>query len=54
LPFISDLPVQDYGEDNQFASLSGECFEVEDLEYTYRVCPFDYCEQKPKHGGGTR
>jgi len=46
---------KDFGPDDVFASIANQCFEHSDLEYTYKLCAFDYCEQKPKHGGsGTR
>ena len=46
---------KDFGTDDTFAPLANQCFEFNDLEYTYKMCAFDYCEQKPLHGGsGTR
>merc|ERR1719427_2262219 len=42
---------KDHGEDNVFAVLSGQCFSLTDNEYTYKMCPFDHCSQRGKHGG---
>jgi len=42
---------KDFGPDDVFASIANQCFEYSDLEYTYKMCAFDYCAQKPKHGG---
>lgn len=43
---------RDYGPDDAFSPLDGQCFEYPDNEYIYIVCPFDKSTQKPKHGGG--
>ena len=42
---------KDFGPDDTFAPLANQCFEYNDLEYTYKMCAFDYCAQKPLHGG---
>jgi len=41
----------DTGDNHAFGPLSGQCFEYTDNEYTYKMCAFDHCSQRGKHGG---
>ncbi|GMR63029.1 hypothetical protein PMAYCL1PPCAC_33224, partial [Pristionchus mayeri] len=40
----------DFGADLAWAPLKGKCSELEMGEYVYKLCPFDRCTQKEKHG----
>lgn len=42
---------RDYGEDNVFASMDGECYQYTDLEYVYSLCMFGRTTQSSKMGG---
>ncbi|CAG9853820.1 unnamed protein product [Phyllotreta striolata] len=47
---IQSYLTKDFGYEEEFAPLEGQCFEYDDHEYTYRLCPFDRATQQPKSG----
>ena len=43
---------KDYGPDDVFRALKGQCISKDSGEYTYELCWMDKTTQKPKNGGG--
>lgn len=42
----------DVGPNNEFASMIDKCFEYEDREYIYKMCPFEKTVQRSKSNSG--
>lgn len=42
----------DVGPNGEFSSMIEKCFEMEDREYIYKLCPFDKTVQKSKSNNG--
>ncbi|XP_050524060.1 glucosidase 2 subunit beta [Daktulosphaira vitifoliae] len=48
---LHDSLSKDYGIDDEYATLDGECYELSDHEYVYKLCLFDQITQRSKNGG---
>lgn len=44
---------KDFGPDDVFRALKGQCVSTDSGEYTYELCFLDRTTQKPKKGGGS-
>nr|XP_050868685.1 glucosidase 2 subunit beta [Vespula vulgaris] len=51
IKLIEEKLERDYGKEDEFVTLDGECFDYTDLEYIYSLCLFGKASQKSKSGG---
>ncbi|VVC40513.1 Mannose-6-phosphate receptor binding domain,Low-density lipoprotein (LDL) receptor class A repeat,EF-Hand [Cinara cedri] len=42
---------KDFGPENEFAVLDGQCYELTDREYIFKICLFEKVTQRPLNGG---
>ncbi|CAH0559390.1 unnamed protein product [Brassicogethes aeneus] len=47
---IKEYLEKDFGPEEEFASLDGECYDYHDHEYIYKLCPFRHTLQVPVSG----
>ncbi|XP_012532319.1 glucosidase 2 subunit beta [Monomorium pharaonis] len=50
---LEEKTERDYGPEDVFTSLDGECFEYTDLEYIYKLCLYSMATQRSKSGGSS-
>lgn len=41
----------DFGPNGEFMPLKEQCFELQDNEYVYKLCPFETATQRSQNGG---
>ena len=46
---LKDVSEGDFGAENEFLPMKGQCFEFTNNEYVYKMCPFDKCSQVSSH-----
>jgi len=48
---LDEYMKEDFGLHEEFSPLKGQCFELTDREYVYKLCPYGKATQKNKDGG---